>query len=486
MKKRHVNRENLKLGVAGLLFVILLMSFIYAVFSGNSRSITGRIVDVPSCTIPATVMDPCGVMNNWKAKCVVDDAHPYGHCVPVDSDEQVCISKTCFELGKECGFWDDGCGTEINCGNCPEGEICSHGNCVKSITSEKNSYGVYDGMPCNPYEASVLGMCYPGTCYCPSNIYNCYCSGTGNSNASDCIPKTCFELGKECGFWDDGCGTEINCGFCGYGQTCNSRGRCIDKSITGDSVECNKDSDCGLNYVKNISFCSGIQFCNKSEVSYTCENPGTSESKCASHEVFSCTICENGCENQSCIKLEDEISEVFPQNTPRCYNDLDCGSENLTTSCLGKSLCTHVTNPVCKNPRTSDSYCISDIKITCNVCENGCENKACIEGTVESDIQESYEDEEEGVISEIEESDSGIEHPKIQTKLCMSDGFYYSIGSVKNGEYCSDSGRFKEQLELNSNCEHNYECKSNLCKDSRCKEESLISQIFGWIGNLFK
>lgn len=41
-----------------------------------------------------------------------------------------------------------------------------------------------------------------------------------------CIPKTCSQLGYECGSWSDGCGGSINCGVCPSGKIC-SNGHCV-------------------------------------------------------------------------------------------------------------------------------------------------------------------------------------------------------------------------------------------------------------------
>jgi len=84
-----------------------------------------------------------------------------------------CVAKTCSELGKECGSWDDGCNGTIDCGSCSEGESCVDGSCV-----------------------------------------------------ADCIPQTCSELGKECESWDDGCENLIDCGECGVGESCVG-GSCV-------------------------------------------------------------------------------------------------------------------------------------------------------------------------------------------------------------------------------------------------------------------
>ncbi len=99
-----------------------------------------------------------------------------------------CIPKTCTQLEKNCGNWNNECGTIIYCGTCPTGQTCS-----------------------------ATGWC-----------------------GAQCIPKTCTQLGKTCGSWDNTCGTQINCGTCPIGLSCNETGRCvcipncINKSCTND------------------------------------------------------------------------------------------------------------------------------------------------------------------------------------------------------------------------------------------------------------
>lgn len=153
--------------------------------------------------------------------------------------------------GKECG--SDGCGINNNCGTC----LNSHGT-----TS-----------------CSVLGICQP-VCYflwgnCDlNNVNGCEtdlstfinCGFCGNSCTSgqicnstgwcvySCVPKNCSELGKQCGTWDNGCGTaNLTCSSCNFGEFCNSTGQCeinlqqaywtdlkdvmINESNIGDSVK---------------------------------------------------------------------------------------------------------------------------------------------------------------------------------------------------------------------------------------------------------
>ena len=38
--------------------------------------------------------------------------------------------------------------------------------------------------------------------------------GGSSSGGSSCTPKTCEQLGKTCGVWDNGCGSTVDCGVC--------------------------------------------------------------------------------------------------------------------------------------------------------------------------------------------------------------------------------------------------------------------------------
>jgi len=58
-----------------------------------------------------------------------------------------------------------------------------------------------------------------------------------DSDGNVCKPKSCVELGKQCGEWPDGCGKTIICGICNVGRTglpstwrvqCSDEGQCID------------------------------------------------------------------------------------------------------------------------------------------------------------------------------------------------------------------------------------------------------------------
>jgi len=56
----------------------------------------------------------------------------------------VCKPKTCDDLGKTCGTFDDGCGNPLDCGTCPELKECVDGNC-KCVAE----YSMSGGGACN-------------------------------------------------------------------------------------------------------------------------------------------------------------------------------------------------------------------------------------------------------------------------------------------------------------------------------------------------
>jgi len=62
------------------------------------------------------------------------------------------------------------------------------------------------------------------------NLKDDTCLSTGKcahaTSSKKCVPKTCAQLGYECGIQEDGCGAAINCGNCVLGSTCTN-GKCV-------------------------------------------------------------------------------------------------------------------------------------------------------------------------------------------------------------------------------------------------------------------
>jgi len=82
------------------------------------------------------------------------------------------------------------------------------------------------------------------------------------------------------------------------------------------------------------------------------------------------------------------------------------------------------------------------------------------------------------------ESAAKTEEILICKDACPSDNKCYPFGYRKSGKFCSDDSSFKEQLKSEESCENNFECKSNLCIDSKCISSGLIQKVLNWLNKL--
>ena len=162
-----------------------------------------------------------------------------------------CVPQTCATLGVNCGHTDDGCGNDLNCGNCTANGVCVSGVCQPKNTS------------CTP--RSMATACTGISCGqvsdgCNGNVSCGNCAGNGACVAGHCI-AACVPLsqaaacnGIQCGHTDDGCGHDVNCGSCSGGQQCTNgvcgSGMCTPLSVAaacaGRANQCGTVSDgCG-------------------------------------------------------------------------------------------------------------------------------------------------------------------------------------------------------------------------------------------------
>jgi hypothetical protein len=91
-----------------------------------------------------------------------------------------CTPRTCSAQNIACGPAGDGCGGALDCGTCTAPDTCGGG----------------------------------GTSY--------QCGHPGPT--ASCTPKTCADLGVECGPEGDGCGGLQQCGTCVAPETCGGGG----------------------------------------------------------------------------------------------------------------------------------------------------------------------------------------------------------------------------------------------------------------------
>jgi hypothetical protein len=224
--------------------------------------------------------------------------------------------KTCKDLDVFCGEADDGCGHRLDCGTCDvdAGEICGGGGFSKC--------GRPDAGGCIPQTCAEQGInCGKATDTCGHEIASCgtcddnageFCGGGGASKCgtgiSDpdaggdggvvaCIPKTCTDIGANCGQQPDGCGNLIPCGDCdtAHGETCGGGGV---KSQCGKVCKPITTCPAGMNCGVVSDGCGGVVSCGGSCATGTCGGGGDSN-VCGSPTTCTglCTqqkVCPNG------------------------------------------------------------------------------------------------------------------------------------------------------------------------------------------------
>ncbi|MFH1358420.1 MAG: hypothetical protein ABIH37_00865 [archaeon] len=78
-----------------------------------------------------------------------------------------------------------------------------------------------------------------------------------------------------------------------------------------------------------------------------------------------------------------------------------------------------------------------------------------------------------------------VENTLFCKNSCPLDNKCYPFGYRKDNNFCSDEGKFIEQLKGDKTCENNFECSSNLCVDSKCVSQGLFQKIIDWFSKLF-
>ncbi len=203
---------------------------------------------------------------------------PPGTFTPVDAGSSdggtSCKPLTCSTAKANCGPVGDGCGGIVQCGTCTvAGESCGAGGvpsvcgkpACKLLTCQDNNAtcGVSsDGC------GGVTASC--GTCNTAGGEF---CGGGGASKCGTggadggadggvaCVPKTCLELGQNCGPAADGCGGLIpSCGTCNAaaGESCGGGGV---PSVCGKACKPLTACPAGLNCGPIADGCGGIISC---------------------------------------------------------------------------------------------------------------------------------------------------------------------------------------------------------------------------------
>ena len=149
--------------------------------SGRASALRALFV----CSVVAFVLIACGSGGDQSSftdgKTTTVDPTTPGQLgsSPDAGPTEYCKKQTCQDQGIECGPAGDGCGGILpDCGTCPTGKRCGGPNAYSKCVDP------------------VVGTA--------------------------CVPKTCIDLGVECGQAGDGCGGILTCGTCPSGKQCGS------------------------------------------------------------------------------------------------------------------------------------------------------------------------------------------------------------------------------------------------------------------------
>ena len=186
--------------------------------------------DIPVCTKTTCTAQnigcgPAGDGCGGQLDCGQCDAPKScgGGGTPSQCGQASCTQTTCASQGIHCGPAGDGCGGSLACGPCPAGQTCGGGG-MPGVCGTKPCTPitcVTQGFNCGPAGDGCGGSLDCGMCTPPKT-----CGGAGTPGVCGqlCIPKTCKDLGFNCGPAGDGCGGQIDCGTCNAPATCGGGG----------------------------------------------------------------------------------------------------------------------------------------------------------------------------------------------------------------------------------------------------------------------
>jgi hypothetical protein len=187
-----------------------------------------------------------------------------------------CKPKSSCDRGAQCGIQDDGCGGTLSCGGaCSSGSVCD--NETNRCASGCEAICVHQWEACRDCE----GPGCPLKSTCLPQLNNC---------KATLKPKTCAELGQQCGPANDGCGHPLDCGGCSGNSSC-SGGRCVPFCVPKTS--CDRGAQCGT----QEDGCGGTLGCGICPVGSVCNNAANRcESNCkaiCTQKYLSCLQCDS-------------------------------------------------------------------------------------------------------------------------------------------------------------------------------------------------
>ncbi len=213
-------------------------------------------------------------------------------------------------------------------------------------------------------------------------------SGTGATDKDagarpiKCVPKTCKQLGTDCGPVANGCGNVVECGTCGKGKICGIKEHNVCTAPADlckpatKAVAC-KDKECGI----TGDGCSGTIECGTCSSTQACGI--VSAFQCDPKPVSNPNTCN--AKITSCASVGAECGQIGNG----CGGLIDCDAE--LGGCTGNAVCganqpqTCGALPVC-TPLTTATACAGK----CGLVSDGCGPSMTGNGLIDCDADPTY------------------------------------------------------------------------------------------------
>jgi hypothetical protein len=212
--------------------------------------------------------------------------------------------------------------------------------------------GIPDGTSINPNPGDDSGQVFINDA-----------SGDGGP-VGTCVPRTCAQLGANCGPQGDGCGNIIQCGSCTSPATCGGGGTpsvcggaagCVPKTCAQLNANCGAQGDgCG-GIIASCGTCTSPAICGGGGVANQCG------ATIGGGDGGTCVPTKNACAPGDCGFISDGCGNVI--NCPACVAPQLCGATTPNV-CGGGTLPDG--GPIC-TPKTC-----AQLGVNCGQVADGC------------------------------------------------------------------------------------------------------------------
>lgn len=374
-----------------------------------------------------------------------------GVCELVLPGGSTCVPTDCKSQGKTCGTITDGCGGTIQCGandgkpECPAAQTCGGGGankCGTSICVPKSCAQLGDD--CGLVDDECSGVLNCGVCPTGST-----CGGAGTKNKCGCVADNVAACkGKQCGTVTNNCGKAVDCGTCAAGTTCGietpNQCGCKKSTCAGLGLQCGSAPDgCGGTVV--CSACPAGQVCGGGGTPNSCGGNACVPTTCAAAGK-NCGTISNGCD----ASLDCGTCNVPGEKCGGAGTANVCGCTKTTCDILGKN-CGSVSDGC--GGTLSCGNCVSP-----SVCGGGGVTNVC--GCVKTTCAAQGKD-----CGSIADGCGG-------TISCGSCGGTKICGAQGVANVCADPGAVKSCVGQAKTCGPN-------ANDDCCRNETVVGTVAG-------